>query len=262
MSASVGTLSDSLVKHRKAFAEFVTHETDEWQHSADAKRLYALFDQWNHQFFDGALVVPHILLSEPRSSRALGDTAHYSGWGSRLQIRLRPSLLLGTHALLRGGEEFKEGRFLFTADVLLHEMIHHYNDEIAHENEAGWHGHGPKFRDECNRSGRASGWARCAPRSGAARIRTCRAAPSGHTTSDRRSTISAPWPTRPRPSRRRPPCRRCVPPARKSPPWSTKLWRAFSSPAGLASRSATVVSWRPCGRSVKCSPLMGTRNEC
>jgi hypothetical protein len=37
--------------------------------------------------------------------------------------------------------------------VLLHELIHHHNEEILHEPEDGWHGHGPKFRDECNRIG-------------------------------------------------------------------------------------------------------------
>jgi hypothetical protein len=155
VSPSMGTaLSESLVKHRRAFATFVTsNDDDEWQLSVEAKRLYGLFHEWNQAYFHGQLLVPHILLSEPKSPRALGDTARYSGWGSRLQIRLRPSLLTGTYARLRSGEAFKEGRFRYTADVLLHELIHHHNEEILHEPETGWHGHGPKFRDECNRIG-------------------------------------------------------------------------------------------------------------
>ena len=41
------------------------------------------------------------------------------------------------------------------ADVLLHETVHQWHDEITGQVERGYHGHGPAFRDECNRIGRA-----------------------------------------------------------------------------------------------------------
>jgi hypothetical protein len=63
----------------------------------------------------------------------------------------------GSHPQVRSGDEFAEGRFLILADVLLHETIHQYHDEITGQVERGYHGHGPAFRDECNRIGKALG---------------------------------------------------------------------------------------------------------
>jgi hypothetical protein len=91
--------------------------------------------------------------AEPKSPRALGDQCNISGWGSRNQIRLRPSVLNGKHPSVRPGDGFAEGRFLFVADILLHETVHQFHDEITGQTEAGYKGHGPAFRDECNRIG-------------------------------------------------------------------------------------------------------------
>jgi hypothetical protein len=151
------TVPESHRQHRQAFKAFVEQETDAWQHSADAKRLYTLFDEWNAVYFDGRLTVPYLVLLEPSSPRRLGDTSSMSGWGGKLQIRLRPSLLNGTYPCLRSGEAFAEGRFLFVADVLLHEMIHHFHLEVTGDTEEAFHGHGPAFRDDCNRIGAALG---------------------------------------------------------------------------------------------------------
>jgi hypothetical protein len=159
MSLSDGTptVPESHRRHRQDFKAFVEQETDAWQHSADAKRLYALFDEWNTAYFDTRLTVPYLVLLEPGSPRRLGDTSSVSGWGGKLQIRLRPSLLNGTYPTLRSGEEFAEGRFRYVADVLLHEMIHHDHMEITGEREESFHGHGPAFRDDCNRIGATLG---------------------------------------------------------------------------------------------------------
>jgi len=73
-----------------------------------------------------------------------------SGLGCRSQIRLRPSLLTGTHPRVNGSAE---GRFLFVADVLLHEMIHQWQQEVSGETDEAWHGHGPAFRDKANEIG-------------------------------------------------------------------------------------------------------------
>src|SRR5262245_61074295 len=123
MSPSIGTeVPMAHREHRQAFKTFVEHETDTWPYSSDAKRLYALFDEWNSACCDGQLTVPYRVLLEPGSGRRLGDTSSVSGWGGKLQIRLRPSLLDGTHPKMREGPEYAEGRFRYVADVLLHEM--------------------------------------------------------------------------------------------------------------------------------------------
>jgi hypothetical protein len=139
------TLPESHRRHRQEFKAFVEQQTDAWQHSADAKRLYTLFDEWNAAYYDGSLTVPYLCLLEPGSPRTYGDTSRMSGWGGKLQIRLRPSLLIGTHPHMRPGPEYAEGRFLFIADVMLHEIVHQYHFEITGEVEDAFHGHGPQF---------------------------------------------------------------------------------------------------------------------
>jgi hypothetical protein len=143
-------------KHRKEFAAYAREHGHEHYRSL-LDRLYALWEDWNRQYFGGKLVTPHILLAEPKSPRAWGDHANLSGWGSKNQIRIRPSLWDGSHPQERAEEEYAEGRFLILADVLLHETIHQYHDEITGQIERGYHGHGPAFRDECNRIGKALG---------------------------------------------------------------------------------------------------------
>ena len=39
------------------------------------------------------------------------------------------------------------------ADVFLHETVHQWQHEVLGDLEDGYHGHGPKFRDQCNRIG-------------------------------------------------------------------------------------------------------------
>ena len=55
------------------------------------------------------------------------------------------------------GEEYKKGRFLFVADVALHETIHLWQDEVEGDLEPTYHGHGPLFRDKCNEIGQKLG---------------------------------------------------------------------------------------------------------
>ena len=143
-------------KHRRDFAAYA-REHGHGPYRPVLARLYALWEDWNREHFAGKLITPHILLAEPRSPKAFGDHAQLSGWGSRNQIRIRPSLFDGLHPKVKSGEEYAEGRFLLIADVLLHETIHQYHDELTGQVETGYHGHGPAFRDECNRIGRTLG---------------------------------------------------------------------------------------------------------
>jgi hypothetical protein len=143
-----------------------THRADYWQwveqHAAEPERgrLLALRDQWhavNARHFGGALLLPYITLTEPSAPSIYGQTCPVSSWGSRLEIRLRPSLLAGTHPRVRPEESYAAGRFAFVADVLLHEMIHQWQQEATGEQEPGYRGHGPSFARKATEIGAALG---------------------------------------------------------------------------------------------------------
>lgn len=48
-------------------------------------------------------------------------------------------------------------RVAFVIDVLLHEMIHQWQQEVSGETDEHYHGHGPAFRDKANEIGRRLG---------------------------------------------------------------------------------------------------------
>jgi hypothetical protein len=146
------TLTSADRRHREEFATFARRHGHE-PYRPVMERLYDLWEDWNRDYFGDRLIKPHILLAEPRSPRAWGDHAPLSGWGSRNQIRIRPSLYHGSHPDVRPEDEYQEGRIRLVADVLLHETIHQFHDEITGQTERSYHGHGPAFRDECNRIG-------------------------------------------------------------------------------------------------------------
>jgi hypothetical protein len=154
MSQLAGTrhLDNADIDHRAAFVDYVMESAEDW-HRTHLGRLYTRWEDDNYRHFAGELWAPYVLLSEPSEPKRYGDCARVSGFGGRLQIRLRPSLLTGTHPHIRGGADFAEGRFLFVADVLLHEMIHQLQQEVLGVDESGYHGHGPTFRDKANEIG-------------------------------------------------------------------------------------------------------------
>jgi hypothetical protein len=138
--------------HRRAFQDFVLLEARPW-YRQNLGRLYSLWGSWNRDYFGGALVTPYVMFSEPSCPQRLGDYARVSGFGGHGQVRLRPSLLTGTHSCVQSGGEYAEGRFLFVADVFLHESAHQWQHEVLGDLEDAYHGHGPKFRDQCNKIG-------------------------------------------------------------------------------------------------------------
>ena len=144
------------VVHRQAYQQFVLLEARPW-YQQHLGRLYLLWGKWNHDYFGGALVTPYVLFAEPSSPQRLGDYARVSGFGGHGQVLLRPSLLTGSDPSVRAGEQYAEGRFLLVADVFLHETIHQSQHEVQGDLEGGYHGHGPKFRDQCNRIGATLG---------------------------------------------------------------------------------------------------------
>jgi hypothetical protein len=142
--------------HRKKFKEYVLWRAEDW-HRDHLGHLYKCWEKWNEEYFGGKLVPPYLLLLQPRKPQALGDYCDVSGFGGRTQIRVRPSLISGTHPALRPGNEYAEGRRRFVEDVALHETIHQYAYEVLHEPEDSYKGHGPYFAGECNRIGAALG---------------------------------------------------------------------------------------------------------
>ena len=150
-----GDLPSGHVEHRRAFRDFVLAEAEEW-HREHLGRLYEFWEEWNRRFYLGRLEPPYLLLSEPSTPQRYGDCGPLSGFGGRSQIRIRPSLLTGTHPDMQPGGS-AEGRFLFVADVLLHEQIHQFHQEVTGEQDENYHGHGPAFRDTANRIGEQLG---------------------------------------------------------------------------------------------------------
>lgn len=104
-----------------------------------ARKLYAAFHTYNERFFRGRLGSPLVLITQAKSSRTLGDYVPRDVHGLESRIRISP-------AALKRGE-------LFMLDVLLHEMVHAFAQEISGDLETGYRGHGPAFAAECNRIG-------------------------------------------------------------------------------------------------------------
>ena len=149
------------IKHRKDYEKFVLENGD-----TTVMKLLHLWNFWNKEYFDNSFQAPPlILLAEPSRPSVLGDYSAVGAYGNRAQIRIRPSLLSGTHPHMLPGDEYRKGRFLYVADVCLHETTHVWQDEILGDLEPAYHGHGPLFRDKCNEIG---------ARLGLPPVRTCK----------------------------------------------------------------------------------------
>lgn len=145
--------------------EFVLTHGSPW-HRDHLRHLFDLWEQWNSKFYDSKLIAPYLLLAEPVEPKVYGDTSSVSGFGGRCQIRIRPSLLAGTHPQI-DPEAPRGGRMRFCEDVLLHEMVHQWQQEGPDPDRArGYGGHGPSFRDKANEIG---------GQLALGRVRTCKA---------------------------------------------------------------------------------------
>jgi len=153
MPREIKAIRPADINHRKQFEKFVLKDGN-----PTVSKLIHLWNYWNTEYFDNSFrACPIILLAEPSKPSRLGDYSPVGAYGSRSQIRIRPSLLSGTHPHMLPGDEYKKGRFLFVADVALHETIHLWQDEVMNDLEPAYHGHGPLFRDRCNEIGEKLG---------------------------------------------------------------------------------------------------------
>jgi len=149
-------LTGEILSHRRGFERFVLEHAEPW-HREHLGRLFRNWRTWNGEHFDGRLEPPYLLLAEPSTPRRYGDCGPLSGFGGRSQIRIRPSLIRGSHPHVEPGDRFAEGRRLFADDILLHEMIHQWQFEVLGDGEPAYCGHGPLFRDVANRIGSVLG---------------------------------------------------------------------------------------------------------
>lgn len=149
-------LTGEVLSHRRGFERFVLEHAEPW-HREHLGRLFSNWRTWNGEHFESRLEPPYLLLAEPSTPRRYGDCGPLSGFGGRSQIRIRPSLVHGSHPHVLAGEDHREGRLRFVDDILLHEMIHQWQFEVLGESERAYSGHGPLFRDVANRIGAVLG---------------------------------------------------------------------------------------------------------
>ena len=69
----------------------------------------------------------------------------------------RPSIIDGSHPQVRSGDEFAEGRLRLVLDIGWHETQHQFQFEVLGKPEQSYRGHGPVFRELCNRVGEKIG---------------------------------------------------------------------------------------------------------
>lgn len=154
--ASADTSSPPDAEFRRQWWDYVLAH-GEPSHREHLAHLFDCWGKWNFAYFGDALVPPYILLAEPSNPRRLADTGAVSGFGGRCQIRIRRSLLTGTHPRVREGQVYAAGRLALVEDVLVHEMIHLWQQESTGAQEESYSGHGPSFRDKANEISAALG---------------------------------------------------------------------------------------------------------
>ncbi|NOK71569.1 MAG: hypothetical protein GFH25_541324n12 [Chloroflexi bacterium AL-N10] len=148
---TVGT-TDADATHRQAFIDDCTTNAHP-PYRQVLQVLYDHFDQWNTVFFGQQLVPPHFVILAPPTPTRLGDYQPHTGWGGSTQIRLRPSLIDGSHPHLVHGSQDAQGWERCWLDVALHECVHYYCDAVLAAPEQAEKGHGRIFAQECTRIG-------------------------------------------------------------------------------------------------------------
>jgi hypothetical protein len=89
-------LPESVGQHRVDYWTWVENHAD----TATRDNLLVLRDHWrdcNSRFFATLMLEPYVTLTEPSAPQIYGRCCPVSSWGSRLEIRLRPSLLGAGH---------------------------------------------------------------------------------------------------------------------------------------------------------------------
>ena len=94
--------------------------------------------------FDGRILAAMVLLTPPSSARALADYVPKDPHGIVSRIRIAPSVA-------------NLGCLRYLSDVLLHEMVHAWCNEVEADPEVSYRGHGPKYTARANAIGAVLG---------------------------------------------------------------------------------------------------------
>ena len=124
------------------------------------EHLCSRWEQYNEEFFAGELTSPVLALGTTHSTTCYGEYSNVSCFGGSGQIMIRPSVLAGTMQHFRNGNKNKQGLRIFTEEVLLHEMIHQWQVEVAGTPPGefeNYGGHGDTFSAKANEIGERLG---------------------------------------------------------------------------------------------------------
>jgi hypothetical protein len=133
----VSVNDDIRATHRAAAVSVRKHGTE------PAQLLLEAFERFNAAYFGNRLAAPLVLIMNPTSARAYGDYCAKDVHGLESRIRVAPRVFAKGH--------------LFVLDVLLHEMVHAFCNEVLRDQEPGYRGHGPVFARACNTIGELLG---------------------------------------------------------------------------------------------------------
>jgi hypothetical protein len=141
--------------HRREFREFVTNDSEE-KYKENLTMLYEHFDMCNNDHFNSELTTPpYITFSAPDYMGHLGSYSPVSDFGGGAHIKIRPALLGKRHPRTKNMPE--DGKIRFVRDVLLHQMVHEYLDEVIGLDWEFVQSHGDAYLRKCNEIGERMG---------------------------------------------------------------------------------------------------------
>lgn len=123
--------------------------------SSQQQELYLKWHEYKRTYFDDApMVQPIIEIDSVSTLKTMGEYAIKTGSGLTGKITIKESIVSGRYLHLNlGADPTGEGHKRFVLDILLHEMVHQFIHEILGKSEPSYSGHGPVFKEQCNRIG-------------------------------------------------------------------------------------------------------------
>ena len=151
-----------IMKSKSVEQKMIRNQYSEWSiayGSREQQRLYLKWIEFNRVYFNNSEMLQPII--------EIGDISTLQTWGCYFmktpsgitgKITIRRSIVSGRYVHLNlDADPSGEGLNRFVDDILLHEMIHQYAHEVIGKTEESYSGHGPVFKDECNRIGEIIG---------------------------------------------------------------------------------------------------------
>jgi hypothetical protein len=104
------------------------------------------------------MVQPIIEIDSVSTLKTMGEYVSKTSSGLTGKITIKESIVSGRYLHLNlGADSTGEGHKRFVLDILLHEMVHQFTQEIIGKSELSYSGHGPIFKEQCNRIGEIIG---------------------------------------------------------------------------------------------------------